>query len=383
MIDSPVEQQSQAFWETSADATQAAVHLALHWLAYVYPASELQIEKTLKTVLPSADSDLASRASHFFDQASIEQHVQALEWVAESLTEDQVPLLVETGWRLLLADHQLPAHVPLALRILGRVLNIAEADVLEIGGQVFEELTEADSGKIRVPLLPVEPRYLDRIEWRLHGTAEGRMVPDPPVSRRQRRYQHLLLGFALGTVFGALLAIALIFGPLQLGRVKVPVLLHDFSGPAIVEPVDVDSGVPVVIEIEPVTSDAEQITAEESPLTDAAATEPPESGSTQTTQDEGIVITPIVELDSIAQPALGESAAPVITTSGERQLMEVTASILNVRESASVDAPVLIKLGEGARVWAYPETEADSWIQVQVDGQIGFASARFLAEVTP
>jgi hypothetical protein len=61
--------------------------------------------------------------------------------------------------------------------------------------------------------------------------------------------------------------------------------------------------------------------------------------------------------------------------------MEVSASILNVRKEAVVGADVLIKLAGGARVWAYPEESVGLWMLVKVEGQTGYASARFLEEV--
>ena len=388
MNDTPLDEQNQAFWEHSTDATQAAVHLALQWLAYVYPASELQIEKTLTLALPYADSDLSSRACHFFEQAEVDGHVQALEWVSETLSAEQIPFLVETAWRLLLVDHELPTHVPLALRILGRVLNISEARVLEIGEQVFREFTEKDTEKNRAPLLPLDPRYLDRIEWRLHGTSEVRSMPDSESADRKKRYMSLMLGFILGSVFGALVTTSLILGPLQLGRVKVPVLLHDY--PVAQDPEPAESTEPAVIEIEPVNNAASNQRSESQAIEFTELTELPDNTeSVINSPGQTGLITPVVELETLSEvvsdpkPVAVDDDPVSDAVMGERVLMEVTASILNVREAASVDAPILIKLGEGAKVWAYPDTAAGFWIMVKVEGREGYASARFLEEVSP
>ncbi|MEJ2064773.1 MAG: SH3 domain-containing protein [Reinekea sp.] len=67
--------------------------------------------------------------------------------------------------------------------------------------------------------------------------------------------------------------------------------------------------------------------------------------------------------------------------SSGRILMAVSASILNVRGQPSVNGDVLMKLGEGAQVWAYPDEAEGLWMLVQVDGAIGYVSARFLTEV--
>lgn len=381
MNENPVDNSGNAFWLNHADSTQAAVHLALQWLAYVYPASELQIEKTLSVTLPYADSDLSSRASQFFDTADVEDHVAALEWVASTLSAEQIPFLVETAWRLLLIDHELPAHVPLALRILGRVLSIAESQVLEIGESVFREYTEQEDPRTRAPLLPLDPRYLDRVEWRLHGDVSGSRQIENRQTGRRNKHTALLLGFFLGTVFGGLVAVALIFGPLQLGRVKVPIVLYEFAEPEPAEsaPAEVVPVTPEVAATQTVIVES-QVEAADAPAQNVVidvielGSEP--AAGTETAPVESSVEAPVEadETESVSEQPAGD---------GERVLMEVTASILNVRESASVDAPILIKLAGGAKVWAYPDTADGFWIKVKVEGKTGFASARFLKAVNP
>jgi hypothetical protein len=83
------------------------------------------------------------------------------------------------------------------------------------------------------------------------------------------------------------------------------------------------------------------------------------------------------------EPEVEESATEVSVTVSNRVLMEVTASILNVRAEANVESDVLIKLAGGARVWAYPEEADGLWMLVKVEDQVGYASARFLGEVSP
>ena len=362
-----------AFWLTHPDPTQAAVHLALQWLAYVYPASELQIDRTLQRALPYADADLSSRWSQFLDEHDVEEHVNALEWAAETLSKEQIPFLVETCWRLLLVDHELPTHVPLALRILARVLSIPEDRIQALGETVFREYTEEDESRNRAPLLPVDPRYLDRVEWRLYGhTATSRIAVQKkaPVKRDLTP----VYTFAWGSLFGAALVVGLVFGPLQLGRVKVPILQHQASAPG------------------------EQAAAPIAPVAEPVANQPAQTQTAEPLEEPVVASEPVAEAAQVEEPATEATTAPapVETTNApivdvqapvvsegdaERVLMEVTASILNVREAPNVDSEILIKLAGGARVWAYPDLGEGLWMYVKVEGKVGFASARFLQEL--
>ena len=411
----PLEEPTTAFWLTHPDPTQAAVHLALQWLAYVYPASELQIDQTLKSALPYADTDLSSRWAQFLEQQDVEGHVDALNWIAETLSEQQIPFLVETCWRLLLVDHELPTHVPLALRIMGQVLNFEESRQLAIGADVFSEYTENDLDRKRAPLLPVDPRYLDRIEWRLYGhSSTHRRTSFPEQDKSEKNYGSLY-GFMVGTLFGAVLVGGLVFGPLQLGRLKVPIMLHDgllidnqvptlastapetpvetaSATPASTEPQTLAPAVnPLIEPVAPVIIAAQPVTASAPVLAPVLATEP------------DVASAPVIAVKPIARPieaavSVTEPAAlntvddailvrqlteptPVADWVGGRVLMEVTASILNVRREPLVDSEVLMKLATGARVWAYPGQAGGLWMAVKVEGETGYASARFLAEV--
>lgn len=379
-----LEAPQDAFWLKHEDSMQAAVHIALQWLAYVYPASELHIERTLSATLPYADSDLSSRASIFFDHSDVEDHVDALIWASENISSDQVVFLVETAWRLLLLDHELPTHVPLALRILGRVLNLPESRTQELGRRVFEEYASGESDRLLAPLVPLDPRYLDRVEWRLHGEVTPSSRVEKRRAKSKPRQKGLFGSFALGAVFGVLLSVALIFGPLQLGRVKVPVVLHDFiDNTAAEEPIltPLDLGSDAEVLTEPSNDTAEPtLTENDAAASVAEEAEPqvtPELTLTPTTpavEEPAVVASPIV----INTPVTNSSIQQETDANGEAVLMEVTASILNVRETASVNAEILIKLATGARVWAYPDSAQGLWMLVRVEGEIGYASARFL-----
>jgi len=75
--------------------------------------------------------------------------------------------------------------------------------------------------------------------------------------------------------------------------------------------------------------------------------------------------------DSVAEPVTDEPDV----------LMQVTASILNVREAPSTESDVIIKLGEGARVWMEPEGSQGAWNRIRVEGRVGYASSRFMEPV--
>ncbi|MDX1474199.1 MAG: hypothetical protein R3309_08515 [Reinekea sp.] len=365
-----------AFWLTHPDPTQAAVHLALQWLAFVYPASELQIDRTLQQALPYADADLSSRWSQFLDEEDVNEHVDALNWIAKTLSAEQIPFLVETCWRLLLVDHELPTHVPLALRILGQILSIPEETILRLGETVFREYLDEDENRNRAPLLPVDPRYLDRVEWRLYGHTATQRINVVKEGKRKSRSPAGYIGFMLGTVFGGLVVAGLVFGPLQLGRVTVPIMLHDGLL------LESNNGVPTIVNTEPETQQ-NNITEAPEPSVTVAATGNDSQPAVEAANAPANAVSAADNATPNAdeEPSATAVAQSVTETESERVLMEVSASILNVRRSPTVDSDVVIKLATGARVWAYPQQASGLWMMVKVEGETGYASARFLREV--
>lgn len=395
--ESPTLESEEAFWLKHPDPTQASVHLALQWLAFVYPASELQIDRTLKSALPYADTDLSARWSQFLETHGVEQHVDALQWISQNLSSEQVPFLVETCWRLLLVDHELPTHVPLALRIMGQVLNIEESRMYEIGEEVFREYTDGSEEKQKAPLLPLDPRYLDRVEWRLYGHSSSHRSVYRTTDQKVRDNRGVF-GFMWGSVFGALIVVGLVFGPWQLGRITVSRImpqgemlgLSSLPAPAAAEsevpaaePVAPPPPATIVADIaanesETVATDAELIPPVEEVITTAsdapALVEQAAIEDTAPVAEQSTVITEPIELTSPVP-------ADDVVVTGERVLMEVTASILNVRDVPQVDGDIVLKLAESARVWAYPESSEGLWMLVRVQGESGYVSARFLREV--
>ncbi len=442
--DNPLDESTMAFWLTHPDPTQASVHLALQWLAHVYPASEKQIDRILNSALPYADSALSARWAQFLEQQDVEGHIDALTWIADTLSEQQIPFLIDTCWRLLLVDHEFPTQVPLALRIIGRIVDFEDSQQMVIGAAVFNEYAEDDLERPRAPLVPIDPRYLDRVEWRLYGHSATHRRTSYPVVNQADKNRGGLYGFIGGTVFGALLVGGLVFGPLQMGRLQVPTMSHDglladaqpaSSAPAPVEMVSpklVTTPEPVYSAILPADMASPAAVATESAPADIPtapigltniASAPIEQEPTAPTEMRaervGDVVAPgeavlepvtmvVVEspapapapappvieaiplavteqLGVVTIDPLAERARPAVTPSaqwlGSRVLMEVTATILNVRREPLVDSPVLIKLATNARVWAYPGQVGGQWMAVKVEGETGYASARFLAEV--
>lgn len=377
-----------SFWLRHPDPTQAAVHLALQWLAYVYPASGLYVEDTLRQALPYADEELNSKWRQFLQENDVEEHVHALRWLARTLSREQVPFLVESGWRLLLVSHQMPNQVPLALRLVGRILDVPEFEILEIGEQVQREVQDQDDIE-RAPLLPQDPRYLDRVEWRLYG--DSRPVRGDSLRERRKAsgngWRYFTL-FTLGSAFGALLISYLVWGPMQLGRQPVPRMSH------------------LVVTEEPTTPGSSTPSTTQPPLSvpEPTSEEPSESADAgelsqlddeAETQVESPVVAeqtvpdalagPVAETGSGVGDAIGPEAetpleAPAVDAPDESReaLMTVTASVLNVRARPSIDSEVVMKLGDGARVWVDPARAVGDWQHIRVEGVVGYASGRYM-----
>jgi len=388
---------SSSFWLRHPDPTQAAVHLALQWLAYVYPESESHLAATLRQALPYSDPELNTRWRDFLEQHDIDDHVEALRWLSKTLSREQVPFLVESCWRLLLVSHDMPSHVPLALRLMARILDVPEFQVLEIGQQVQREVQDEDEDVERAPLLPDDPRYLDRVEWRLYGVSDPVRPtrPDPEPHRDSGGWRQFLI-FLAGILVGAGLLSVLVWGPLQLGRQPVPRMSHlimedstPSTGPIETGPVIEDPSVPTVTEPE----STEEISPAEPAETDAstigeAATEASQSESDlaqSSARQEAEPGTPVP--DATGEDTAGESEITTETAEAseavaeepaEEVLMTITASVLNVRAQPSLDAEVVMKLGAGAQVWVDPSKSEGFWRQVRVDDTIGYASGRYM-----
>jgi uncharacterized protein YgiM (DUF1202 family) len=83
----------------------------------------------------------------------------------------------------------------------------------------------------------------------------------------------------------------------------------------------------------------------------------------------------------VAQEA-GELAGAVEPVTDQPDvMMRITASLLNVRAAPSTNSDIIIKLGEGARVWMEPEGSGNGWNRIRVEGLVGYASGNFMEPV--
>lgn len=384
------------FWVHHPDSTQAAVHLALQWLAFVYPTSEMHLEATLREALPYTDDELSQRWRIFLEEKDIDDHVQALQWLSSTLSKEQLPFLIESCWRLLLVNHDLPSHVPLALRLLGRVLKVPEFHILDIGKKVQKELEQQPTDVTRAPLLPEDPRYLDRIEWRLYGMSDPiRRTSNVDDGRNGGRFR-LASAFVAGLVVGVGSLAFLVWGPPQLGREPVPRMSHQGAPLPATSPAasaDESAGSQASESVLGASTLDQSTLPEASPEQATSLTAPEEesTGEAEVTDasdpEETVAASDgdaspqslASQSEPEAVPGADSVAEPV--TDEPDVLMQVTASILNVREAPSTESDVIIKLGEGARVWMEPEGSQGTWNRIRVEGRVGYASSRFMEPV--
>lgn len=389
------------FWVHHPDSTQAAVHLALQWLAFVYPTSEKHLDATLREALPYSDDELGQRWRVFLEEKDIDAHVEALKWLSSTLSKEQLPFLIESCWRLLLVDHDLPSHVPLALRLLGRVLKVPEFQILDIGKKVQRETEQTPTEIPRTPLLPEDPRYLDRVEWRLYGMSDPIRRTSYSENDRHGGRMQLTGAFFAGLIVGIGGLAFLVWGPPQLGREPVPRMSHQSdaapaagslsSSAAEVEaPTGNEEGEPVLN----ASAFDQSALPEADPDQSGALTAPSDAPSAESVdespEDPAIAAVAESEAEQVSEPDT-DSQQPVPegdtettsepVTDAPDVLMRITASILNVRAAPSANADIIIKLGEGARVWMEPEGAEGDWNRIRVEGQVGYASSNFMEPV--
>jgi len=380
---------STSFWLRHPDSTQAAVHLALQWLAYVYPSSEQHLRETLQRSLSYTDDTLVERWRQLLENQPLEQHVEALRWMSETLSRDQVPFLVETCWRMLLVFHEMPSQVPLALRLLGRILGISEDRVLEIGERVQRETQDQSGDTERPPLLPEDPRYLDRIEWRLFGVQARTRRNTPSKTNKNSQWMSYTLVFLVGLLVGGGFVSYMVWGAPQWGRQPVPRLSHlmmdsveNPQAPVVEEETTTtvsESAAETLTTTPEVVPEQPTSTPEPEPAQVAVAEPVPEPEPEPEPEPQPVAPTP--QPAPIVQQQEPTDGPAVSSTGSEEVLMAVTASVLNVRAEPSTSSPVIMKLGQGARVWVDPEQAQGFWAHVRVAGEIGYASGNFLTPV--
>jgi hypothetical protein len=404
------DENTSRFWVRHPDSTQAAVHLALQWLAFVYPTSAPHLDATLHEALPYADDELSSRWAVFLEEKDVDEHVEALRWLSLTLSKEQLPFLIESCWRLLLVNHDLPSHVPLALRLLGRVLKVPEFHILDIGKKVEKETEQLPAVAPLIPLLPEDPRYLDRVEWRLYGMSDPIRRTSKSENSPGRGGLRLAGAFAAGLLVGIGGLSFLVWGPPQMGREPIPRMSH--QNPSI-QPTQANTGsvqgqeTPLVQpqssstdgdEAELATGGFDQSTLPEAdPGSAEALTVPSDASAAEVLQenarDTEVAVVAVNADESPAELTGDEPPAEVAQEAGEPAgagepvadqpdvMMRITASLLNVRAAPSTNSDIIIKLGEGARVWMEPEGSGNGWNRIRVEGLVGYASSNFMEPV--
>lgn len=381
------------FWVHHPDSTQAAVHLALQWLAFVYPTSEKHLDATLREALPYSDDELGQRWRVFLEEKDIDAHVEALKWLSSTLSKEQLPFLIESCWRLLLVDHDLPSHVPLALRLLGRVLKVPEFHILDIGKKVQREIEQTPTEIPRTPLLPEDPRYLDRVEWRLYGMSDPIRRTSYSENDRHGGRMQLTGAFFAGLIVGVGGLAFLVWGPPQLGREPVPRMSHQSAAAPAAEveaPTGDEDGEPVLNASAFDQSALPEADPDQSGALTAPSDAPSAESADESPEDPAIAAVAESEAEQVSEPDTdsqqpvpegdtGTTSEPV--TDAPDVLMRITASILNVRAAPSANADIIIKLGEGARVWMEPDGAEGDWNRIRVEGQVGYASSNFMEPV--
>ncbi|MHA7880432.1 MAG: SH3 domain-containing protein [Saccharospirillum sp.] len=387
------------FWLTHSDPAHSAVHLALHWLSFVYPESEPRLGETLAQALPDHDKALSEQWHRFLHEGTVEEHVVALEWLSETLSPDQTPFLMETAWRLLLADHTLPNQVPLALRLLARILKLPDRHVFSMGERIWEEQQDAGAADVddRSVLLPDDPRYLDRVEWRLYGNPSQSGPSSRPSTEEPsvtRGFWHHGLSFLAGVIMGVSVLAFLVWGPVELGVQRVPTVSHTPitavppPEPAEDPAAELDTAIAELLgdipELAGDLSSWEPASEAYSDLLADALSEletPPEVAPEETAPES--------ETEAAAEPEAGEAAAvgapEAQTPPQEPEIteveMRVTASVLNVREQPRVDSQVIMQLSEGQRVWVDPQQREGDWERLRLNDLEGYASGQFLVPI--
>lgn len=347
--------------------------------------------------LSEQDEDLSEQWRHFLESGSVEGHVEALEWMSSTLAPDQTSGLMETAWRLLLADHAMPNQVPLALRLLARILKLPERHVYSIGERIWqdEQGSGENSSDDRPALLPYDPRYLDRVEWRLYGgsgQAGREREADHSGSALATLVWHHGLTFTAGLISGVSVLAFLVWGPMQLG-----VSYSQVAGPPVeVMPpppqedtttAELDAAIADLLSDMPDLADdfgpLESATGQYSDLLAQALRDLDslEDGPSEGEEGPTFQIDSVATIDEDTDDVVAESMAEPEEPEVVEIEMRVTASVLNVREQATVNSIVVMQLSEGQRVWVNPEGREGDWELVRLDQLEGYASGQFLVPI--
>jgi mannosyl-glycoprotein endo-beta-N-acetylglucosaminidase len=81
---------------------------------------------------------------------------------------------------------------------------------------------------------------------------------------------------------------------------------------------------------------------------------------------------------SSTSPSTGNSSTVIQTTAPSTKYVNVTSGSLNMRNSPSASASIIVKLAKGTIVQVY--SEANGWAKIEVYGQTGYVSSDYLSD---
>jgi hypothetical protein len=290
------------------------------------------------------------------------------------------------------------------------VLKVPEFHILDIGKKVEKETEQQPAGAPLIPLLPEDPRYLDRVEWRLYGVSDPIRRTNKADNGSRKGGLRLAGAFATGLLVGIGGLSFLVWGPPQMGREPIPRMSHQNPGtqPTLASTDSVQGQEAPSVQPQASSSDGSETALatgglDQSTLPEAdagnaeALTAPSDASAAEVlqenaveTDDDGVAVNPDefpAELIGDEPPAdvaqeAGELAGAVEPVTDQPDvMMRITASLLNVRAAPSTNSDIIIKLGEGARVWMEPEGSGNGWNRIRVEGLVGYASGNFMEPV--
>lgn len=374
-------------WTEHQDPVQSAVQYVLQWVVYIYPECEPELDAALKQVIPYADREIQQHWLDFIDQQPLDAHLVALNWAADQLKKDQVPYLIKACWHLILKRHPYPALIPSALRILAQIFKLNDKIITDIGRQTQSEVDRPEHAENK-PLRSPQQDYLYYMEDRLLEQANKL-----PGQTKPSTMPSLLFGFVVGALAGTL-ATFMYLAPAD--NQAADLMINQPAEPladVIAEPVTSD------VEADPTlanTKDTVQAVAGNAATKEEA--EPGVSTESTGTSDSTASGTaeplpePQRESPAPAEPTTEQSSAQVssetvdpvtddLVVDEDVRLMQVTASLLNLRATPSSSGRVIARLGRGAQVFLISVSDDGFWSQVRVQGETGYVGSAFLQPI--
>jgi len=297
-----------------ADPVQASAQYVLQWLSEIYPQCAEQLPAATRRAVPLYDKGLNAHWQDLLDHEPIATHINMLHWAAGQLTQDQRPYLIEACWYLLLSTYVMPSQLPAPLQVLAKALGIDNAEMLALGGRVWDTLSQ-DGLAGKSALEQQHSDYLTALKLSL--IPQGSADRDPWNWRSLDAWRDLIR-----------------FWPIGLATLVVVSLFAATLWPA----------------------------------SDTAIQ--PEVTATNGTNTQPVSDTP-------APAPVDEVALPVISLIPSDHYL-VTANLLNLRERPQSGSTILLILPMDTIVSLISVTENGDWAQVSVAEKTGYVSMEYL-----